>query len=263
MMWLGFTSRRKSVSFVAGINQRSDDMTLETAMSVTADAARLSKKDLKKAKDRARRAARKAAVKMNKELAKEVPHPVITDLVSEAGKKHLRHVQRRVAADPAGQIAEATAPTLTATPVNKANVKIAVLDLFYRTQGVQYTTAEAVAKLQQIHPGMNESSIRVWMSDFRKDGSITVAKMDGNKAILEAGKPGKFATRGSIAAAANPALKTSPVVESVVPTRLAKGVKNAKSRNKPSKRKSGSPTTVKKPKAGNPRPKKRKLNKAT
>jgi hypothetical protein len=212
-------------------------MSLETAMSVTADAARLSKKDVKKAKDRARRAARKAAVEMNKELAKEVVHPVI-------------------------QIAEPAAQAVTVKSDKKVNVKIAVLDLFYLSKGVQYTTAEAVAKLQQIHPGMNESSIRVWMSDFRKDGSITVAKMDGNKAILEAGKPGKFATRGSIAAAANPALKASPVVEGV-PTGLAKGVKKAKRRNKPSKRKGGSPTTVKKPKAGKPRPKKRKLNKAT
>jgi hypothetical protein len=206
-------------------------------MSVTADAARLSKKDVKKAKDRARRAARKAAVEMNKELAKEVV-PVI-------------------------QIAEPAAQAVTVKSDKKVNVKIAVLDLFYLSKGVQYTTAEAVAKLQQIHPGMNESSIRVWMSDFRKDGSITVAKMDGNKAILEAGKPGKFATRGSIAAAANPALKASPVVESVVPTRLAKDVKKAKRRNKPSRQKGGSPTTVKKPKAGKPRPKKRKLNKAT
>ena len=167
-------------------------MTIETAMRVTADAARLSKKDIKKAKDRARRAARKTSVELNKELAKVVASPVITDLVSEAAKKH----QRRITADPAGQKAEAAAPTLTGRAANKVNVKIAVLDLFYRTQGVQYTTAEAVAKLQQIHPGMNESSIRVWMSDFRKDGSIKIAKTDGNKAILEAGKPGKFATRG-------------------------------------------------------------------
>jgi hypothetical protein len=256
MMWLGFTSRRKSVSFVAGLNDRSDEMSIETAMKVTADTARPSKHDIKKAKDRARRAARKAGGELNQELAKVVASPAITDLVSEAAKKH----PHRATADPAGQKTDEVAPTSTGKPANKLNVKIAVLDLFYGVQGVQYTTAEAVAKLQQIHPGMNESSIRVWMSDFRKDGSITVAKIDGNKAILEAGKPGKFATRGSIAAAANPALKASAVVESVVPTGLAKDVKKAKRRNKPSKRKGGSPTTIKKPKAGKPRPKKRKRN---
>jgi hypothetical protein len=42
---------------------------------------------------------------------------------------------------------------------------------------------------------MNESSIRVWISDFRKDGSIKLVKKDGREAILKAGKLGKFALR--------------------------------------------------------------------
>jgi hypothetical protein len=77
----------------------------------------------------------------------------------------------------------------------KVTVKQAVLDAFYADQKEVLSTKDAVAAIQASHPGMNESSIRVWISDFRKDGSIKLVKKDGREAILKAGKLGKFALR--------------------------------------------------------------------
>ena len=81
-----------------------------------------------------------------------------------------------------------------ARPV-KVTVKQAVLDVFYADRRTVLSTKDAVAATQAAHPGMNESSIRVWISDFRKDGSITLVRKDGREALLKAGKLGNFAVR--------------------------------------------------------------------
>ncbi len=87
------------------------------------------------------------------------------------------------------------AKTASAASPVKVTVKQAVLDVFYADQRKVLSTKDAVAAIQTSHPGMNESSIRVWISDFRKDGSIKLVKKDGREAFLKAGKLGKFALR--------------------------------------------------------------------
>jgi hypothetical protein len=81
-----------------------------------------------------------------------------------------------------------------ARPV-RVTVKQAVLDVFYADQRKVLSTKDAVTAIQASHRGMNESSIRVWISDFRRDGSIKLVKKDGRQAFLKAGKLGKFALR--------------------------------------------------------------------
>jgi hypothetical protein len=185
-----------------------DNINLLDVMAVKRDAAR---KARKAAADKARRTAKKAAEGALDQTTATVESPVrATNALKTPKKAQLavpsespKTLGKKVVGIRAGAVSKARATvdalgaviTAKAKPVTKYTVKQAVLDLFYATKGVQYTTAQAVARLQVIHLGMNESSIRVWISDFRKDGSIKLVKMDGRKAILVAGKPGKFALR--------------------------------------------------------------------
>ena len=255
-------------------------MSLQDEMSVRADAARKSKKDIKNAKARARRAAQKAAVVMNKELGIDP----IANAVEKAAKDLIADVLKRkppvkapargsrfergtgvfkcatcarstrstgrgdnehngqcaecydlagetnslsdngelyddVAARNALEILKSKgvdgdslfpevvealakldikafaasvvrkpAPVATPAPFIHGSVKQAVLSLFRRFPRGEFSTAKVVELIQTEHPGMNENSIRVWVTDFRKDGTIKLARMDGRQAILKAGK---------------------------------------------------------------------------
>jgi len=279
-------------------------MNLEDQMNVARDADRMSKKDLKNAKERARRAAKKAMIAMNAEMAvasgamafhtadssvaaaakqdkvesvetplsapipsaehivDEVAESVATEAVKPAkfGRKntfipgtstfkcescgrltrftgeqsmgskicpechtiagevnHLSdngklydnpelilsmfaEIQTKGGTVPAyfaqvEELAKAASELVSveATKSAKVSVKKAVLDLFYAVPGTVYSTQDAIAAIQAAHSGMNESSIRVWITDFQKDGSIINAGRDGRKVMLKSGTPGKFA----------------------------------------------------------------------
>ena len=71
--------------------------------------------------------------------------------------------------------------------------KQAVLDLFYADPSKEYSTKEAVAAIQAAHPGMNESSVRMWISDFKLDGTLIPVRRVGLEVIQRAGKVGKSA----------------------------------------------------------------------
>jgi hypothetical protein len=158
--------------FATGENK----MSLQDQMSVAADAARKAKRNIKAAKERARRATKKAAAEMNAEVA--------TERSTRKGRRKGQRVNVRANADTAS-----AAITAKVVPV-KVTVKQAVLDLFYAAPNTVFSTKEAVATIQAAHAGMNESSIRVWISDFQKDGSIKLVKRDGRQVILKAGKLG-------------------------------------------------------------------------
>jgi hypothetical protein len=100
----------------------------------------------------------------------------------------------------AEELARAAAPPVAveAPKPAKITVKKAVLDCFYAVPGKVFSTQDAVSAIQATHAGMNESSIRVWITDFQKDGSIKKAGNDGRKMLLTSGDLGKFA-KGYIA----------------------------------------------------------------
>ena len=57
---------------------------------------------------------------------------------------------------------------------------------------------ETVLTLQHLHGGMNESSIRVWITDLRKDGTLVKVETRDGKDILTAGSPGaQWGLRGT------------------------------------------------------------------
>jgi hypothetical protein len=104
---------------------------------------------------------------------------------------------------------KAIAAKVEAGAPKKTNVKVALLDLMYGTKGYSASTKDVIAALQAKHPGMNESSIRVWITDFQKDGSI----VKGEDRLLSAGTPGKFALKGpamTVTVAAPKAAKVAP-----------------------------------------------------
>jgi hypothetical protein len=160
-------------------------MNLEDSMSV--------------ARDRARKAAKSKSRKISRTAKKAAKH-------TSAG--HMRAHQRATSTVPresgltlGKKLAAKRAKTISepvsvvgARPV-KVTVKQAVLDGFYSDQRKVLSTKDAVAAIQASHPGMNESSIRVWISDFRKDGSVKLVKKQGREVFLMAGKLGKFALR--------------------------------------------------------------------
>jgi hypothetical protein len=155
------------------------------SMAVTRDAARKSKKA---SGDKGRLKRIKVAKK------RSAPVPVPFESTKTLGKKVV--AIRAAVASTARTTGAALRATINhkAVPV-KVTVKQAVLDVFYADQKKVLSTKDAVAAIQASNPGMNESSIRVWISDFRKDGSIKLVKKDGREAILKAGKLGKFALR--------------------------------------------------------------------
>jgi hypothetical protein len=198
---------------------------LETEMSVTSDAARLSKKDIKNAKARAKRAAAKAAEQMNAEMAATVtttPDPMaystedayvaacdaqangvvvetpvaapalsLDQLVDELAKPVVA-VTTKPVKKAAAKAVKATAP-VKAVAAKPVKPKQAVLDLFYADPSKEYSTKQAVAAIQAAHPGMNESSVRMWISDFKLDGTIKLVRRDGLEVIQRAGKLGASA----------------------------------------------------------------------
>ncbi len=163
-------------------------MNLEDQMNVARDADRMSTRDIKNAKARAKRAAAKAAAVMNTEL----PEPAPVAAVPVVGQPTIRPEVDESASAAAAPVAKETPE-----PV-KITVKKAVLDWFYAVPGTVFSTQEAVAAIRAVHPGMNESSIRVWITDFQKDGSIKKAGNDGRKVLLTSGKLGKF-SKGYVA----------------------------------------------------------------
>jgi hypothetical protein len=93
-------------------------------------------------------------------------------------------------------VAEAKAAAVV--PTKKPNTKVAILDLFYSNLELQLTTMETVLTLQHLHSGMNESSIRVWLTDLRKDGTLVKVGTRDGKDILTAGVPGtQWGLRGT------------------------------------------------------------------
>jgi hypothetical protein len=179
------------------IEMNTEKVSLMDVMAVNRDAAR---KARKAAADKARRQRIKAAQSATAQTkaAAEVPKTDSVPVPSEAPKT----LGKKVLGDRAAAVSKATATldalegaiAAKAGPV-KVTVKQAVLDLFYGAPTIVHSTQDAVAAIQAVHIGMNESSIRVWISDFLKDGSITLVKRDGRKALLKAGKLGKFALR--------------------------------------------------------------------
>jgi len=81
----------------------------------------------------------------------------------------------------------------TAVASKPIKPKQAVLDLFYGDPSKEYSTKQAVAAIQAAHPGMNESSVRMWISDFKLDGTIKLVRREGLEVIQRAGKLGASA----------------------------------------------------------------------
>jgi hypothetical protein len=95
-------------------------------------------------------------------------------------------------------VARVAAKAATVAPAKKPNVKVAILDLFYANPNLQLSTRLAVEALQHQYAGMNESSIRVWITDFRNEGTLVKVDQVDGKDILQAGTPGeKWALRGT------------------------------------------------------------------
>jgi hypothetical protein len=212
----GFTEGLSSVSFGVvgntanaklGTPMSANNINLMDVMAVKRDAAR---KARKAAADKARRAAKKAAERASDQTkatvklplrganAQKTPTKAKMAVPSESRKTLCKMVVgiRTGAVSKARATVDALGAAITAEagPV-KVTVKQAVLDVFYSGEQKILSTDEVVAAIQAAHPGMNESSIRVWISDFRKDGSIKLVKKVGRKAILKTGKLGKFALR--------------------------------------------------------------------
>ena len=151
-------------------------MNLEDSMSVARDRARkASKSKSQKNRSSAKRASKPTGKTQTSAPPRESPRTL--------GKKFVAKREKTASAPVSGA---------GAMPVT---VKQAVLDGFYADQRKVLSTKDAVAAIQAAHPGMNESSIRVWISDFRKDGSIKLVKKQGREVFLMAGKLGKFALR--------------------------------------------------------------------
>jgi hypothetical protein len=165
--------------------------TLMDVMSVKRDAANARRRNrraaAKKASPKRLAAARQAIAdsKIKRKAARSVP--------SESDKP-LGHSVTAITNASAARKALDAAICGRAAPV-KVTVKQAGLDVCYADEERVFSTQDAIATIQAVHPGMNESSIRVWISDFRKDGSIELVKKDGRQALLKAGKLGKFALR--------------------------------------------------------------------
>jgi len=87
-------------------------------------------------------------------------------------------------------VARVAAKAATVAPAKRPNVKVAILDLFYSNLELQMSTMETVLALQHQYAGMNESSIRVWITDLRKDGTLVKVETRDGKDILTAGVPG-------------------------------------------------------------------------
>lgn len=87
-------------------------------------------------------------------------------------------------------VARVAAKAATVAPAKRPNVKVAILDLFYSNLELQLSTMETVLALQHQYAGMNESSIRVWITDLRKDGTLVKVETRDGKDILTAGVPG-------------------------------------------------------------------------
>ncbi len=170
-----------------------DNVSLMDTMAVNRDAAR---KARKAANEKARRQRIKAAQAPSTETKSIGEHPKVESAPVPSGTPKTlgkKTAANRTTATATGEGRE-TAIVTKAKPV-RVTVKQAVLDLFYGAPTVVHSTQDAVAAIQAVHIGMNESSIRVWISDFLKDGSITLVKRDGRKALLKAGTLGKFALR--------------------------------------------------------------------
>ena len=70
--------------------------------------------------------------------------------------------------------------TVPKTVPGKVTVKRMVLDAFYADPKLELSTKGAVESIRAKNPGTNESSIRVWISDFQKDGSIKAGEARGS-----------------------------------------------------------------------------------
>lgn len=156
-------------------------MNLEDSMCVARDRARKAAK----AKSRKNRSSAKRSSKDSRKTQTSTPPQPPRESPKTLGKK-LAAKRAKTASAP---VSVGGARPVTVT------VKKAVLDGFYADQRKVLSTKDAVAAIQAAHPGMNESSIRVWISDFRKDGSIKLVKKQGREVFLMAGKLGKFALR--------------------------------------------------------------------
>jgi len=129
-----------------------------------------------------------------------------------AGKANAKKALTNIAKD-APRLAKAVAAIVQdGAPPARPNVKVAILDLFYSNLDLKMTTLETVLALQHHYAGMNESSIRVWLTDLRKDGTLMKVGQEEGKDVLMAGVPGDLALRGSTSAFAlkHTALKTKP-----------------------------------------------------
>jgi hypothetical protein len=190
-------------------------MNLEDSMSVARDRAR------KTAKSKSNKNPRRSTKKAAKHTVNQMTCRLCDRRAAEFERKGMTTSDAEGAAQAEHMKAHPTAPTVpresartlgkkmvekraktASAPVSvegvrpvKVTVKQAVLDAFYADQRKVLSTKDAVAAIQASHSGMNESSIRVWISDFRKDGSIKLVRKDGREAFLKAGKLGQFALR--------------------------------------------------------------------
>jgi hypothetical protein len=189
-------------------------MNLEDSMSVARDRAR---KTAKSKSSKNRRSTKKAAKHTGNQMtcrlcdkrvaeferkgmttsdaqgAAQAEHIKARPMAPRVPRESARTLGKKLVAKRA-KTASGPASVERARPV-KVTVKQAVLDVFYAAEKQVLSTKAAVRAIQAAHPGMNESSIRVWISDFRKDGSIKLVKKDGREAFWKAGKPGEFALR--------------------------------------------------------------------
>ncbi len=190
-------------------------MNLEDSMSVARDRAR------KNAKSKSSKNRRRSPTKVAKHTGNQMTCRLCDKRVGQSERRGMTTSDAQGAAQEEHMQAQPTAPMLpresvgtlgknlaakrakaASTPASvegarrvKVTVKQMVLDAFYADQRKVLSTKDAVAAIQASHPGTNESSIRVWISDFRKDGSIKLVRKDGREPFLKAGKLGKFALR--------------------------------------------------------------------